>query len=600
VLQTNDGYIPSNIKKPSGQQSTTKKLHSTTDFSSSEDKRTLNEQSDGTDKETAKVNEQDCRPKLQRSALASDFFGHEYFYDGDIFVANHVSAQRVNAFQDQIVQQLFESSRTEMELRAKLDNTFINPSTVIPLWKEFHANDLPKVPDRVADFDFKIKETPFDYTYDLELFCQHVDRIFTWHEDSEERKKYMAPYFPLVQSSGMGKTKLLYEYQKIPKNDIDSRLILCKLESSSDNKKDIDDKEYEIYNDCLLVPCGKTNAVREIINQKLAKIVQSIHSKKVVLCFDESQALLESEAFSFRCIRWWLRLQQEKQVVAVFSGTNSKLASFYYEAPLIQSSRGSCTYYTENGKDMYQPFYKLSTSGIIANYDTNFTSSGRSCKFAAVSQYGRPLLALLDWSEDTANKNIYVICRRMLLQSNANEWSDAAYFNVLGSRVQFGQTNLQVASELTANAYALLTHFDYKSQVAFINFPPEPICAHIAMCLMVDGWQVESSPVVYRGKHPKTWMKKAEELYSKGIASPPKGDTGKIAGALYMLFCGDVLRYSLDKTLLTLRVPFEDWVGKLLNPDSINLSQKESGLFVNIMQVSCWAGFLCTLPKLCI
>jgi hypothetical protein len=91
--------------------------------------------------------------------------------------------------------------------------------------------------------------------------------------------------------------------------------------------------------------------------------------------------------------------------------------------------------------------------------------------------------------------------------------------------------------------------------------------------------------VVYRGKHPKTWMKKAEELYSKGIASPPKGDIGEIAGELYMLFCGDVLRYSLDETMLTLRVPFEDWISKLLDPDSINLSQKESSLFVNIMQV---------------
>jgi hypothetical protein len=102
---------------------------------------------------------------------------------------------------------------------------------------------------------------------------------------------------------------------------------------------------------------------------------------------------------------------------------------------------------------------------------------------------------------------------------------------------------------------------------------------------MVDGWQFESSPVIYRGKHPKTWMKKAEEFYSNGIASPPKGDIGEIAGALYMFFCVDVLRYSLDKTMLTLRVPFEDWVCKLLNPDSSNLFPKESDLFVNIMQV---------------
>jgi hypothetical protein len=141
---------------------------------------------------------------------------------------------------------------------------------------------------------------------------------------------------------------------------------------------------------------------------------------------------------------------RKKQVIAVLTGTNSKLANFYREAPTTLVSRGSGTYHNENGKDLYQPFYKLSTSGIIAKYGTNFTIIGISCKFAAVSQYGRPLLALLDWSKNTANKNIYMICRRMLLQSDGNEWSDAAYFNVLGSRVQFGQTNLKFASDLIA------------------------------------------------------------------------------------------------------------------------------------------------------
>jgi hypothetical protein len=400
-------------------------------------------ESDGTDKETAKVKEPDCIPKLDRSALASEFFGHEYFYNGKSISVNLYSAERINAFQGQNVQQLLESSGTEMELFLKLEYTAIMQSTVIPLWKEVHVTDSPRGPDRVADIYFKIKDTPFVYTYDLELFCKHVDRMFMWHEEKEERKKYIAPYFPFVQSSGMGKTKLLYEYQQKPKNDIDSKLILCQLASSSDNKKAMDDKEYDIYNDYFFVPSGNTEKVRKIIDQELTKIVQSINSKKVVLCFDESQALLESDAFSFRCIRWWLRLQQEKQVVAVFTGTNSKLANFYREAPATLVSRGFGKYHEENGKDLYQPFYTLSTSGIVAKYDTNFTNIGRSCMFAAVSQYGRPLLALLDWSEDTANK-IYMICRRMLLQSNANEWSDVAYFNVLGSRVQFGQTTLQI------------------------------------------------------------------------------------------------------------------------------------------------------------
>jgi hypothetical protein len=344
-------------------------------------------ESDGTDEETAKVEEPDCIPKLERSALAYEFFGHEYFYDGKSISVNLYSAERITAFKGQSVQQLLASSRTESDLRSKLDSTAINALTVIPFWKESHVNDSPKGPNRVADINFKIADTPFVYTYDLELFCKHVDRMFTWHEESEERKKYMAPYFPLVQSSGMGKTKLLYEYQKKSKNDIESKLILCQLDSSSDNKNDMPDKKYDIYDHNFFVPSGETEEVRDITTQKLAKIVQSINSKKVVLCFDESQALLESDAFSFRCIRWWLRLQHEKQVVAVFTGTTSKLANFYREAPTTRFSREAARYHSENGKDLYQPFYKLSTSGIVAKYDTNFTSSERSCMFAAVSQY---------------------------------------------------------------------------------------------------------------------------------------------------------------------------------------------------------------------
>jgi hypothetical protein len=125
VLQTNDGYIPS-IKKPSGIQSRTKILHSTKNDNSN-----ITKEIDGTNKETAKVKEQDCRPKLQRSALASDFFGHEYFYNGKSISVNLYSAERVNAFQDQNVQQLLESSRTENELFVKLASTCFNCYSVM-------------------------------------------------------------------------------------------------------------------------------------------------------------------------------------------------------------------------------------------------------------------------------------------------------------------------------------------------------------------------------------------------------------------------------------------------------------------------------------
>ena len=476
-----------------------------------------------------------------------------------------------------------------------ISGTGIDASRVTPIWKELKTDASAKAPNRVADIDFKISDSDMVYTHDLKLFSDNVNKVFTWHEDKEVRQKYMAPYFPVVQSSGMGKTKLLYEYKQYLKNsisDITAILILCKSKLSS-GIPNTDENKYEqdkIF-DYSFVPETTSASGREEIIKKLNKIVSSTKSSKVVLCFDESQTLIKEDAFSFRCIRWWLRSIMDKQIVGVFTGTTSKLANFYLEQRTTEYSRGSGGYYEEDGHDLYEPFFMLSTTGIMATYDSNTTDNETDGNFAPGSQYGRPLFGLMDFSNDEGSERYYQICRRMLLQSGENLWSDESYFSLLGSRVQFGQTNMRIASELVSSAYALLIHFDYKSNIAFINFPPEPVCARIAMSLMVEGYQIRSnlSLKTYTGKEPKEIMHKAEELYSKGIAFPPKGDIGEIACALYMLFCGDVLRYSLDPTLLKFGVPFPEWVSILKAPvKDINSSGKEalnSKLVINFIQV---------------
>ena len=67
---------------------------------------------------------------------------------------------------------------------------------------------------RVASIEFDIKTSEMLYTLDLEKFQERVELLFKWHVDMKTQDQYMAPYFPLVQSSGMGKTKLLYELKK--------------------------------------------------------------------------------------------------------------------------------------------------------------------------------------------------------------------------------------------------------------------------------------------------------------------------------------------------------------------------------------------------
>jgi hypothetical protein len=78
----------------------------------------------------------------------------------------------------------------------------------------------PDIPIAVS-CDFQIKESPLSHTYDLMALKHRVMDLFQWYDKDEIRNKYLAPYFPLIQSSGLGKTKLLYELkQDIVTNEV--------------------------------------------------------------------------------------------------------------------------------------------------------------------------------------------------------------------------------------------------------------------------------------------------------------------------------------------------------------------------------------------
>jgi hypothetical protein len=88
---------------------------------------------------------------------------------------------------------------------------------------------------RIADLDFAIKQ-PYVGSRDLKVFSERVGSLFEWHK--KDYKTYLAPYFPIIQSSGMGKTKILVEYrsrtnmnrsrQNVKNSTCHVLLILCK------------------------------------------------------------------------------------------------------------------------------------------------------------------------------------------------------------------------------------------------------------------------------------------------------------------------------------------------------------------------------------
>jgi len=91
------------------------------------------------------------------------------------------------------------------------------------------------------------------------------------------------------------------------------------------------------------------------------------------------------------------------------------------------------------------------------------------------------------------------------------------------------------------------------------------VCARLAMGLMIkDCKLVQGSDKSGRG--PNFWMEKATEMFSYGFCRPEKGDIGEVACALYLLFCGDKIRYDTDKQLKQFSVPLDKWLSVLRNP----------------------------------
>jgi hypothetical protein len=427
--------------------------------------------------------------------------------------------------------------------------------------------------NRVADIDFQVESTELKHTYDLERITEYVMSLFDWHTDQDVRDKYMAPYFPLVQSSGMGKTKLLWELREsINKNqfdqfaDFDCKTILCGTGPPDPNKR-------ALFSDFLEANRSEGDMYRTALTRVLEDNLQSSKKKKVIFLFDETQHLLKDDGFAFRCVRWWLRLERpEKQVVAVFTGTTSRLTNFYAEPRSGGTSRdASLSYYTK-GELLYDPFYDLYTIGIFAD-DASVTN--RETEYDRAIPHGRPLFALLHKKGDLTDVRLMNILDRMLLNSMFHPWRTniASFVSILGTRIQMGPTSVSLASELVSNGYAMLTYYavtESKAQpdknIARISFATDPVCARLAMAMMDEDWSILVEGKEFKGMGKKFWISKMGEIFSSGLCLPNRGDLGELAGAIYMLFCGDLLRKRIDATYKTFSVPLADFIDHLALP----------------------------------
>ena len=471
---------------------------------------------------------------------------------------------------------------------------------------ELKENTSTKASGKIAKLDFHITDSNLTYKVDLDQFHQKIMNLFTefYGNDNNKTTKQdgcdlMAPYFPLIQSSGMGKTKLMYEERDDlnKKGDYHCVFILCTDGKTEEKENSIYDKFMDLNawnapsNEARDEVCTYLDDIR-----KEAKNEQN-KNKSLVLFFDESQHLTgPMDGWYFRVVRWWLRRRtHEKRIVAVFAGTTAKLANFYHEEKKATNSRNIDSGHDETGTRLVPPFCEITTIGLgvltrMAKTKTdtqNKNDNDQSNEASKVTEYdisipyGRPLFHFLQQDNQLDEGRHSAILKRMLVpSSNKNlgweKWytTDNVCFSILGTRVQMGQVSFNLASDVVALGYANLVHMstnESSKSFAEITFMRDPVCARLAMCMMLENSNLskallgEDDASRTWGKGPKWWSEKARGLFSDGLCRPDKGDLGEIAAALLMIYCGDEIRAKNDDSLKRFSIPFRDWIWRMEN-----------------------------------
>eukprot|EP00980_Cylindrotheca_fusiformis_P020367 scaffold7395_cov73-Cylindrotheca_fusiformis.AAC.1 len=207
--------------------------------------------------------------------------------------------------------------------RAKVPEDETGDETLIVVAPEQQQQDQrlqkPVTERRIISISYKIAETNLDYKVDLNLFQKYVDYVFDEYynakDDADEANRFLAPYFPFVQSSGMGKTKLLYHFAEanpcetrwrakhqgkdwppVDKPKYSSILILCRGNINEEHGKEdlgVFDKVFDCKGITKLIAEGDFDEAFQVVDSKLDEMIKG-QGPKVVLLFDESNELLKT------------------------------------------------------------------------------------------------------------------------------------------------------------------------------------------------------------------------------------------------------------------------------------------------------------------
>ena len=457
---------------------------------------------------------------------------------------------------------------------------------------------IPNPDRRIATITFKMEEEVLQKDETIR-FASRVWDLFEWHTDKDMRSRLLAPYFPVVQSSGSGKTKMMALFRNgtsisnsnnngesvgttsqllspedegkwghfDPEADATIIFLLCYHEGSSEPSLD------GVFDGLLPVPLSTQDHDRTRLLKVLDTMACKAGTNRIVFLFDEAQHLLRN-SWHFRCIRWWLRQsnpEHGKQVVAVFAGTTSQLTKFHEDIPKSTTTRNPRSAYHESGSELYPPFYQLYTTGLY-KWKRGYKMPLDATEFEKSVVYGRPLFAgLLEESrKDFWNAQPNILLK--LLISSPTDWPGdrLAKASILGTRLQMGDTSLQIASDLVAKGYATLTCYNEAGNYAQIAYLPDPVLARLAMCFMIpeyNGMEIPRNCKSLANCNNRSWSGYMADLFSNAICRADTGDVGEIGVALYLLLCGDRLRYACDPQLETLSICLDHFLEFAMDPN---------------------------------
>ena len=158
----------------------------------------------------------------------------------------------------------------------------------------------------------------------------------------------------------MGKTRLLVALREYLNNATSGR-IKCSLVLCNNWWHHVE-RRIAVHFDNIFTVFERMSATA--IETKLEEIVLDEGSpQNLVILFDEAQHLLANQFMPMKCVCKWLRQERyEQQIVAVFTGTTTKLSNFctlYQEQEIIMVySRNPQRIVVKNpwtGMKMYQP-----------------------------------------------------------------------------------------------------------------------------------------------------------------------------------------------------------------------------------------------------